>query len=176
MMMAELGLNIEELVRVFQGRQDVIAAYLFGSQAKGTAGSLSDMDVAYLLDDELFEKEMESPNNALYWAIAACLKTDHVSVVCLNEAPLTMRQAIISTGKVLYSSDERKRIEFTEATMREYMDTRPMREEYYRYLLERIKEGGLGDRYSDREMLRKELGTFDIELDVDELERRRRSR
>jgi len=145
-MMVAQGLNTEALAHVFEGREDVVAAYLFGSQAKGTAGPLSDVDVAYLLDEKLSSKEMEARNDELYRAIAVCLKTDHVSVVCLNEAPLRIRQAVISTGKVLYSSDERKRTEFTETTMRDYMDTRPMREEYYYYLSERIKEGGLGHR------------------------------
>ena len=144
--MGETSLDLEVLAQIFQDREDIVVAYLFGSQAKGTPGPLSDVDVAYLLDEKLSAKEMETRNDVLYRAIAACLKTDHVSVVCLNEAPLRIRQAVITTGKLLYSSDERKRVEFTETTMHEYMDTRPMREEYYHYLCERIMEGGLGHR------------------------------
>jgi hypothetical protein len=145
--MRKANLDLDALANVFQGRHDVVAAYLFGSQAKGTSGPLSDIDVAYLLNEHLSAKEMEAQNNALYRAITRYLKTDHVSVVCLNEAPLRLRQVVISSGKLLYSSNERKRIEFTEATMLEYMDTRHIREEYYYYLSKRIKEGGLGYRH-----------------------------
>ena len=37
----------------FAGREEVVAVYLFDSQARGRADHLSDVDVALLLRDEL---------------------------------------------------------------------------------------------------------------------------
>ena len=40
------------LAELFERQPDVVAAYLFGSQARGDAGPLSDVDSAVWLDDD----------------------------------------------------------------------------------------------------------------------------
>ena len=139
--------HLDDLAPVFEKHHQVIAAYLFGSHAKGTAGPLSDVDIAYLLDENVKSRKMEEVGNILYASITACLRTDEISFVCLNEAPVSVRYAVVSSGKVIYCADEAKRIEFEESTMHMYIDTRHIREEYYKYLFEKIREDKFGHRY-----------------------------
>ncbi len=43
-----------KIPEVFRRHPEVVAAYLFGSYAKGEAGPLSDVDIAYLFDPKAF--------------------------------------------------------------------------------------------------------------------------
>ncbi len=45
------GSQIAQLQNFFHGRNEVELAFLFGSQARGTAGPLSDVDIAVLIAD-----------------------------------------------------------------------------------------------------------------------------
>ena len=47
---ATLAENLPALGAYFRRRGDVLLAYLYGSYARGTAGPLSDVDVAVLLE------------------------------------------------------------------------------------------------------------------------------
>lgn len=50
---SELAIHRTELEQVFASDGHVLVAYLFGSQARGQAGPLSDVDIAVLFDDAL---------------------------------------------------------------------------------------------------------------------------
>jgi predicted nucleotidyltransferase len=47
----------EALTRYFEAQPDVVAGYLFGSQARGQGGPLSDVDVAVWLDPSSTRRE-----------------------------------------------------------------------------------------------------------------------
>ncbi len=53
----ELRIDIEAMAAYFAGKSDVVAAYLFGSAARGQADRLSDVDIAVLLDARLGAEE-----------------------------------------------------------------------------------------------------------------------
>lgn len=143
--------NLKELLpnlrEIFKSQEGLIAAYLFGSYAKGTPGPLSDIDIAYLLNESMYKEKAEELGASLYLSVSSCLQTDEISFICLNEAPLSARYAVISTGKVLFSSDDSQRVEFEERTLKMYIDTQHIRQEYFDYLFKKIKEDNFGYRY-----------------------------
>lgn len=129
------------LIEFFKTQYDVISVYLFGSRASGTAGPLSDIDIAVLLKEGLgkgiySEKEMDCLGKS-----NDILHTDEVSFVLLNKAPLTIQYGVISEAKVLFSRDEEVRLSFEERVIDEYMDFRPVLDEYDREFLRQVREG-----------------------------------
>ena len=132
---------LSSLIDFFKAQNDVVAVYLFGSRASGTAGPLSDIDIAVLLKEGL-GKEMYSEKEVNYLSRANdILHTDEVSFVLLNKAPLTIKYGVITDAKILFSRDEDARFSFEERVMDEYMDFRPVLEEYDREVLRQIREG-----------------------------------
>ena len=76
--------GIKKLVSVFKTYPKVKLAYLFGSQASGKTGPLSDYDFAFYLDekDSLKRFNMQLKLSA---DISRILKTDDVDVCILND-------------------------------------------------------------------------------------------
>jgi predicted nucleotidyltransferase len=68
-------------------RPDVVASFLFGSQARGTARPLSDVDVAILHVDGLTARARLDHQLGLMTEGGAALATGEVDVVLLNGAP-----------------------------------------------------------------------------------------
>lgn len=86
---------------------DVIAIYVFGSQAAGIAGPESDIDLAVLNDSPL--------SQVTCWDLAQELAREagrDVDLVDLRAASTVMRAQVISKGQRLFCADERKCAEF----------------------------------------------------------------
>ena len=132
------------LAELFEREPDVVAAYLFGSQARGDAGPLSDVDLAVWLGDDPEPGRRLSRQLALSAQAASLLGTDEVELVVLNGAPPLLAQRVIRDGELLAerSAPTRVRLE-TEAIIR-YLDTIPLREELRRGLERRLAEGTFG--------------------------------
>lgn len=129
------------LIEFFKTQDNVISVYLFGSRASDSAGPLSDIDIAVLLREGL-EKGIYSEKEIDYFSKANdILHTDEVSLVLLNKAPLTIKYGVITDAKILFSRDEEARLSFEERVIDEYMDFRPVLEEYDREFLMQIREG-----------------------------------
>lgn len=110
---------IDRLAGVLVGESDVLFAYLFGSFL--SEGAFADVDIAILLDPmhgslrTLLDVQLD---------LMACLETKlhvPVDVVILNEAPLGLRLAAVQ-GRMIYSRNEAKRVEFVERTSLQAMD------------------------------------------------------
>ena len=86
---------------------NLIALYRFGSQAHGTAGPESDVDVAILAPESLPSEKLFDFQQAL----AALLHKD-VDLIDLASAATVLRMQIISTGECLFSGDDQRREEF----------------------------------------------------------------
>ncbi len=127
----------------------VQVAYLFGSQARGQAGPLSDVDVAVLLDEGLTPAEALDLQLRLMTDLAEALGRDDVDVVVLNHASLVLCHQVLKSGQLLLCRDETARFHFTFETNRDYLDAVPMYELHRRYQRQRIKEGRFGDRRGD---------------------------
>jgi len=125
-------------------RPDVLAAFLIGSQARGTAGPLSDVDVAVIHASTLTPRERLDLRLSLASAAGAALATSEVDVVLLNGAPPLMRHEALGDAIVLVDRDPQARIDFQVRALGDYLDTKPMRTIFSRHLHERIREGRYG--------------------------------
>lgn len=107
---------------------DVVAAYLFGSVARGRDHRDSDVDVALLL-----AKDPPRTLDGLKLAVAARLGERlglPVQVVVLNRAPPDLVHRVLRDGKLLVDKDPGRRIRFEVRSRNEYFDLEPMRRLY----------------------------------------------
>lgn len=101
-------------------------ALVFGSQARGTAGPDSDLDIA------------------AYWTREAPASWDvelpaGVDLVVLNDAPLELAGTIALEGQVLIEPDEVARVRWVARTRRIWLDERPRFERAHREFLEAVR-------------------------------------
>jgi uncharacterized protein len=94
----------------------VVFAYLFGSQATGTARPDSDVDIAVLYDESVPAEQRFGETLQLGLRFEHALRTN-VDVVALNDAPLRLIGRVLGERRVLYSADEPARVRY-ETTMR----------------------------------------------------------
>jgi predicted nucleotidyltransferase len=110
--------------------EDVVAAYLFGSVARGEATSASDVDVAVLLRDD------PPPGLA---GLALPLEGElerrigrPVQLVVLNRAPVDLVHRVLRDGILIVDRDPGARIRFEVRARNEYFDLLPFLERYRR--------------------------------------------
>lgn len=93
--------NIQALKEYFTQRDDVVMAFLFGSQASRKAHTGSDWDIAVYLTPQTDEFEFECtdreyPEEHRIWAdLTTILETDNVDLVILNRAPASIADTAI---------------------------------------------------------------------------------
>jgi predicted nucleotidyltransferase len=117
----------ERLVPVPQG---VVAIYLFGSVARGTARASSDVDVGVL-----YEVTPPATLEGLGFDLAARLEPAigrTVDLVVLNRAPADLIHRVLRDGILVVEIDRRRRIEFEVRARNEYFDLAPIRARYRR--------------------------------------------
>jgi predicted nucleotidyltransferase len=127
--------------------EPVVVAYLFGSQARGDAGPLSDVDVAVLLEEGLSSAEILALRLRLMEAIGRALRLERVDVVALNDASYLLQHRVIRDGRILFSRDELARVRYEFRVLRDYLDFRYFEDKYFRAMEDRILREGLGARY-----------------------------
>ncbi len=111
----------------FSHRPEIKVGYIFGSRAKGCEGELSDIDIAILIDEEKVPKDEPYGYKAnIITDLMGVFKTGKIDLVILNESPLFLSFRVIHDGIILYSDDEKKRIDFEVKIMSRYFD-----EQYY---------------------------------------------
>ena len=122
--------KIEEQLREFFAAdpRGAVTVYLFGSVARGTAGSRSDVDVGVLL--------AEDPPRTL-----AGLRLDveddlrerlrlPVQLVVLNRASVDLVHRVLRDGRLVLDRDPSRRIAFEVRARREYFDLLPVLRRY----------------------------------------------
>ena len=112
----------------------VLAAYLFGSQARGTASDHSDIDVGILLASP--PTSLVDAPFALAEELASTLGK-RVDLVVMNTAPPDLVHRILRDGELLVDHDRKHRIRFEVLVRNQYFDTQPLRDAYRRAVLSR---------------------------------------
>jgi predicted nucleotidyltransferase len=125
-------------------REGVLAAMLIGSQARGTAGPLSDIDIAVLYDPGLDSEARLRLQLDLMRSGSRALGTSEVDVVMLNRASPLMRHRAVRDGRLLVDRDSVARVRFEARALLDYLDTAPLRAERSRGLRKSIREGRFG--------------------------------
>ena len=126
------GHDIEEALHgvLASAPAEVLAAYLYGSRARGTARAGSDLDLAVLL---------ASPPPATLKGVARDLEARvegalrlPTEVIVLNRAPADLVHRVLRDGVVLLDRDRAGRIRFEVQARNEYFDLAPLRRLYRR--------------------------------------------
>jgi len=108
--------NLEIL---FSKEDRVLAAYLFGSYARGSQTTESDIDVAILLSgapQKMLEYYLHLVNGL------SQVLGGEIDLIILNTAPPLLKHQTIKHGKLVYCRDEKARIQFEARAQDEYLD------------------------------------------------------
>lgn len=135
---------IAALQRYFAAQPDVVAAYLFGSQATGKARPGSDVDTAVLLSEEDGLIRLERRLRMIDEVSELCGR--EADVIVLNDAPPLLQHQVLRHGRLLFERDRSARVEFEVRAGKIYADLKPMRRFFQRALFREIEEVGLGGR------------------------------
>ena len=115
----------DTLMRVLSRYRDrLVFAYLFGSAAAGTAGPLSDIDLAVYLRDDQVPVYMDV-KLALHADLCRALRSDDVDLVILNRTKnLMLLDAILRHGVVLVDDNPKLREDFELKVLHRAIDFR----------------------------------------------------
>lgn len=133
-------------VRAVLDRDKVAAAYLFGSQARGNPGPLSDVDLAVWASPELNARQRFELRLRLASAVERALDGQAVDLVVLDDASPLLRHRAWRDGELLLDRDPRTRVRDEARALVEYLDTKPLREQTARGVSNRLAEGRFGRR------------------------------
>ena len=122
---------IEELKGCLEKQENIAFAYLHGSFV--TEERFKDIDVSVYLTSLLssvLEVELE-----LETELGNVIRKYPLDVRVLNGAPLSFRYNVIRHGFPLVVKDDDARADFVEATLADYFDFAPFRENYLKEVL-----------------------------------------
>jgi len=156
-------------------RHDVVLAYLYGSQAQGDGGPLSDVDVAVQFTPDLSRRETSSSSVETRFSRTArlisdlcqLLQRDDVYVVDLDVIPPLLSHRIYLNHRLLYCPDDAVRVAFETCALRQYVATKPLRRIRWRHVRHRITQGRYGQIESetqtmvDVEIIQQRLGALE---------------
>lgn len=129
---------------------DILAVYLFGSQAKGNIHPLSDVDIGVVFEKpEKFKDKTMSLYLELYQILTEVLPKDYLrhrfkkkehefDLVFLQFAPIHIQFNAIRDAKVLYESHRDKRLDYEEYVLKRFCDLKYLYDLREKAILERI--------------------------------------
>ena len=140
---SEVDARIPDLARRLSADARVAAVWLFGSRAHGDADALSDVDLAVLAAGVPTQQELATWQ--LEWLCAAneTLRTDEVSLVVLNRAPLVLRSEALRGARLLFARSPEIAADYELATIQACLDFRDRLDDYDRELLAQARAGRL---------------------------------
>lgn len=148
-------LNKASLRQLFTS-QRVILAYLFGSTARGTAGHLSDIDIAIMFKDGLSAREQDKRAHKIAREIEKQTNGVEVDIVNLQEVKSSlMKYQIVFSGQRLYAPSVKLARQFSVEVMKEYEDMRYFYDLQFRLMEERARKGAYGTQKHGSKYLEK---------------------
>lgn len=118
--MNEIVKKIDELLNskvleLLKERLNPIIIYVFGSYANGELRADSDIDIAFLSDDDLSAYEIF----IIAQEIADILDRD-VDLIDLKQASTVFKAQVVGKGKIIFCSDENRKTIFQMMAFKEY--------------------------------------------------------
>jgi hypothetical protein len=126
-------MELDRIARVLEKHSEILFAYLYGSVARGEAGTESDIDIGIFLQEDFKPGafyEIEIANE-----IEKECNLRRVEVVVLNKKPLRFLNQVLRYGRLIFSRDERARVAFETHVTKAYIDFLPHYREYDRMRL-----------------------------------------
>lgn len=136
-------------INIFK-KMGIQTIYLFGSYAQGFSHALSDIDIGVVFKkpEKYRDKTMEAYLE-LYKIFTEVLPRDYLrrrfklkehefDLVFLQFTPISLQFEAIKGGKVLYESNEEKRLSYEEYVVKKYCDLKYFHDLRYKAILERI--------------------------------------
>ena len=133
-------LDIEEYteqLRQLFATYGVVLAYLFGSQAEGKAGPISDVDIAVLLGPQVDREQWFQVQLDMIGELTSLFHRNDVDVVILNEATPLLAYQVARYGRIIYEDEAMlPAVDFAAHAVSRYADMAPLRRLKRRYLEE----------------------------------------
>ncbi|MEN6567458.1 MAG: nucleotidyltransferase domain-containing protein [Veillonellales bacterium] len=107
--------DIQLVITFLKDKLNPYLMVLFGSLAKGTARADSDVDVAFLRHAQCSPYQIFMIGQEL-----AQLLNKEVDLLDLEQSSTVMKAQIITSGRILYCSDDEKRMDFYIRALKEY--------------------------------------------------------
>jgi uncharacterized protein len=124
----ELNAVETTLAAYFKGQPGIVAVYLFGSVARGTARPDSDIDVGVLYEQAPPSTLLGQPY--LAEADLSELLRCPVQVIPMNRAPADLVHRILRDGILVLETNKSRRIAFEVRARNEYFDLLPTLQRY----------------------------------------------
>ncbi|NCO83205.1 MAG: nucleotidyltransferase domain-containing protein [Nitrospirae bacterium CG_4_10_14_3_um_filter_44_29] len=120
-----MNLDLEKLNAVFRNYSFIVSAYLFGSQATGKTGPMSDVDIAVLLKEPRPKgRELMRQMNYLSFRIEEIFKKE-VDVIEMNSQGLIFQHNVLRSGNLIYDADPLFRANYVSRLISSYCDFEP---------------------------------------------------
>jgi predicted nucleotidyltransferase len=107
--------------RAFAG-EPVIAAYLFGSVARGDARPDSDVDIAVLLEPTVAADQRFQTGRRVARRLTEQTGFGAIDVVVLDDVPLALRGRVLREAVLLHGAKRPERVSYESRTLREFTD------------------------------------------------------
>ena len=133
----DLDQALARLEKLFASK-GVVAAYLFGSYADGSAVSSSDIDFAVLLPGN------KSSSKDLYLNLLTDIQqtigTERFDLLLLNKASPFIQNEVVRNGKLIYARSIEELNDFETKARQKYLDTAYLRSVQNQYLKKRVEQ------------------------------------
>lgn len=110
--------EISNLIEIIEEIPQVIAIIIFGSYAKGNHKSISDIDIAVILENPSIELEAE----------VGSLYSSKIDLVLFHKLPLYIKYEVFKYGEKLFCKDYNKLLEIEREVLRKYLEMSSMYE------------------------------------------------
>jgi len=138
---ADITRNLEAYLReIIKVTSSIVAVYLFGSYANNKGKTISDLDLAFLLDEKTYNADsFEAARYAYMASMRAGIRfRKETDVVILNSSSIELAYEVVVTGHCVYEEDQSRRLEYEAVIRGMYYDFKPFLTELRSRFLEKL--------------------------------------
>lgn len=136
---------LDKLKNLIKENKNILIAYLYGSQATGRAGVLSDIDIGILVKDDINKEDYMRLEIEIASSINKDLPGKVIDLRIINNAPLDFCYRVIKEGKLIFERKIEDRVNFEVSTIRNYLEFNNFYKTYRDYFFRKIREVGIID-------------------------------
>lgn len=128
--------NLEKIKEV-AGQYNLADVFIFGSQVDGFARKDSDLDVGVRFENGLPSVEQRGKiYGELFADLSSCFPRQKLDLVFIDELQLHFQYKIFTQGKMIFSQNQEKSLDFQERIFNLYRDQKYFIDEFFKGVLE----------------------------------------